>query len=290
MQSMTGFGRGVADLEDGRLVVEIKAVNHRFLEVRCRAPRELMAGETIVERMLRDHLSRGYCTVNIWYEGKNGGTTRLDQEALETHLNSLIAVGKKLDLCLADLVPTLAGAPDLFSSPHFEDESDFADSARLACERALTGLTEMRKLEGHEMSKTFSTILTDIEKQIAKLEKLTEKWPGIALERTQERLDALIENAEINIDPSRLAAEAAILVNKADVTEEITRMGSHLVQAQQLLTSKVPIGRKAEFLIQEMGREVNTVGSKAVLPEINILVVETKTGLEKLRELAQNIE
>lgn len=275
---------------EGRVVLEIKSHNHRFLEVRARAPRELLAGEVLVERLLQDRLSRGYCTVNLWYEGRLGGSTAIDKGALKSHLDSLIEVGNERELCLADLIGVLAGAPDLFVTPRVEDEDELATAITDAFEQAIESLSGMREAEGRIMAEDFAARIESLRKGVAELERLAETWPKIALERLKKRLKMLVEDKDTGLDPARLATEAAILADRSDISEELTRLASHLEQMETLADSNVPVGRKAEFLIQEMSREANTIGSKTAQPEINSIVIEIKSDLEKMRELAQNIE
>ncbi|MCP4199636.1 MAG: YicC family protein [Proteobacteria bacterium] len=290
MHSMTGFGRGSAAFGEGRIVIEIKSVNHRYLEARSRAPREFLTAESLVERLIRKKLSRGFCTVNIWYEGNRGGTTAIDKEALKNHLESLIAIGNEMELCLADLVPVLASSPDLFTTPRIDDEEAFNKSVNAAFTKAIEKLIAMRNVEGDAMSDDLKHRHGLICDQVKALEKETSCWPAIALTRIKERLKVLLEDKDISLISGRAEAEAAILVDRGDVTEEITRLKSHCDQMAALFETQEPAGRKIEFLIQEMGREINTVGSKTAMPEITPRVIDIKAELEKMRELAQNIE
>jgi uncharacterized protein (TIGR00255 family) len=286
---MTGFGRGSAELGDGRVVLEIKSVNHRFLEIRTKAPRELLSGEVMVEQLLRRNLARGFCNVNLWYEGNVGGMTAVDKRALKAHLESLVEVAGETELCLTDLVPVLAGAPDLFATPLVEDEEQLARAIETAFLQASDALIGMREAEGGAMAKEFSKRLDDIKKSVSRLGELAGKWPKTAFERIRERL-ALLGDGGLDLNQGRMEAEVALLVERADITEEITRLKSHITQAASLVRVDQPVGRKAEFLIQEMGREANTIASKTQSPEISALIINLKTELEKMRELAQNVE
>jgi len=292
MHSMTGFGSGKAALGDGFVVVEIKTVNHRFLEIRSRSPRELLAGEALVERLLREKLDRGYCMVNLWYEGSMGGSTAIDRGALRTHLDSLVEVAKEKDLVLTDLVSVLAGAPDIFTTPRIEDEALLEKSIREAFEQAAETLTAMRTTEGAAMAKKIGFLITRLSTQVTRLSEACTEWPKEALTRLRERISLLIKDIEIDVelDQGRLSSEAALLADRADVTEEITRLLSHISQLSTVITQEGPIGRKVEFLIQELGREANTVASKTALPIVAESVIEIKADLEKMREIAQNIE
>ena len=290
MHSMTGFGSGKAELGDGYVVLEMRTVNHRFLEVRTRAPRELLAGEAMVERLLRQRLHRGYCLVNLWYEGSLGGSTAIDRGALKSHLESLVEVGADKELCLTDLIPVLAGAPDIFTTPRVEDEETLEKAIETAFEQAVEGLIAMRASEGEAMTSELRALSKGLEKRVKELKKLSASWPGIAFKRLKERLAALLADGDIEMSSGRLEAEAATLADRADVAEEVTRLESHIGQLNATIGSPKPMGRKIEFLIQEMGREANTVASKTAIPEVSTIVIDIKTDLEKMRELAQNIE
>ena len=290
MHSMTGFGRGSADFESRRVVLEIKTVNHRFLEVRCHAPRELLAAETHVERLLRKKLNRGYCTVKLSYEGSMGGATEVDKGALKAHLESLVEVGKDMELCLADLIPAISSAPDLYRTPEAKDEKALLHAVEKAFEQAAKGLVKMRKSEGEQMAGQLAENLKGAQELLGNISKLADDWPQLARDRLLKRIDALTQGVEKKLDEGRLESEVALLVDKADVTEEITRLKSHCDQFQDLVGSDGAIGRNLEFLIQEMGREVNTIGAKTALAEMANHVVEFKTTLEKMREMSQNVE
>lgn len=290
MQSMTGFGRGSADFESGRVVLEVKTVNHRFLEVRSHAPRELLAAETHVEKLLRQKLSRGYCTVKLSYEGSLGGTTELDKRALKAHLEALVDVGKDMELCLADLIPAISAAPDLYRTPEPRDERALVHAVEAAFEQASAGLIQMRKTEGDKMAAQLISFLESMRGVVNSIAELAENWPSLARDKLLKRIDNLLAGSNQKLDEGRLEGEVALLVDKADVAEEITRLGSHCDQFGNLLETEGPIGRNLEFLIQEMGREANTIGSKTAMAEMANLVVESKTLLEKMRELSQNVE
>ncbi len=290
MRSMTGFGRGSAEFDVGRVVVEIKTVNHRFIDVRSRALREFIAGDALVERLIRKRLNRGYCTVNIWYEGSIGGSTVIDKGALVTHLKSLVEVGKEMDVCLTDLVPVLASAPDIFTTPRAEKDTILEAAIEAATEVALSGLVKMREKEGHLMAAQLKKHFAALGGIIDEIERFVETWPDIAFSRMRERLRVLLADSKHKLDPGRVEAEAAVLVDRSDVTEEITRLKSHCEQMATLMETDEPVGRKAEFLLQELGREANTVGAKVAMSEVPALVINLKAELEKMRELVQNIE
>ena len=292
MRSMTGFGSGKAPFGDGFVVLEVKTVNHRFLEIRSRSPRELLVGEALVEKLIRSRLHRGYCMANLWYEGSLGGSTTIDKGALTSHLDNLAAVAESRELCLTDLVPVLAAAPDIFSTPRVEDEAILTAAIRSAFEDAAATLVEMREAEGNAMAEELTHLAEGLATRVSELDEACRQWPKLALMRLKERLTSLMSDIEldVSVDQDRIASEAALLADRADVTEEITRLNSHLQQLASAVTTDGPIGRKLEFLIQELGREANTIASKTSLPQVSSAVIEIKADLEKMREIAQNVE
>jgi uncharacterized protein (TIGR00255 family) len=290
LMSMTGFGRGSAPFGKGRLVLELRTVNHRFLEVRSRAPRELLAAESLIDSLLRTTIHRGHCTMHISCEGPGGGASRIDERTLETYLEQLIQVGSRHGLCLADLVPILSAAPDLFVLPADTAPKEIETAVTAAFAEAAEGLLAMRRAEGQAMAAVFETLLAEIRDAIERLAGLAAGCAGALLDRSRERIAALLAGTEVALDPRRLEAETALLADRADVNEEIARLRSHCRQLEQLLDAGKPVGRKIEFLIQEMGREANTLGAKAALGELTHQVVELKALLERQRELAQNVE
>ncbi len=290
LMSMTGFGRGNAPLAGGCLAIEVRTVNHRFLEVRSRAPRELLAAESLVEKLLRKTIRRGYCTVHLSCEGPGGGAARIDERALGIHLERLIRIGQGHGLCLADLIPVLSAAPDLFAPPVDTAPGDIETAVRAAFAEAADGLLAMRREEGRAMADELRNLLAGTRGIVERIAGLAEDQPSAILERSRERIAALLAGTDIAMDPRRIEAEAALLADRADVSEEITRLRSHCRQLEETIGGDAPAGRRLEFLIQEIGREANTLGAKISLGEVTHLVVDLKAALEKQRELAQNVE
>lgn len=290
MRSMTGFGMGSAPLGGGRLVLEIKTVNHRFLEIRCRSPRELAAAEPLVERLVRAALNRGHCTVGLTFEASSGGIAKLDGRALAAHLAELQAVAEKTGVPLSSLVPILTTAPDIYSLPVFDDPEALARAVEAAFAPAIGRLVAMRESEGRAMAAELSSRLTELRVALRSLAELAERHASSLLSRMRLRVSALLEDSGAALETGRIESEVALLADKADISEEIARLKSHCDQMSHLLADSEPVGRRLDFLIQEMGREANTAGSKAAFAELTHVVVEFKAALEKMRELVQNVE
>ncbi len=290
MQSMTGFGVGKAPYGQGHVTIEIRSVNHRFLELRIKAPREIAPAEPLIENLVRKKLSRGYCTINVYHDGTPGSSATLDAPSLKKHLQALIGVAKEMEVCLTDLVPVLSNAPDLFITSDSCDPDTLNEAVRTALVPALEGVIKMRKAEGRSMGKEIAKHLEGIASMVAQIEGLAQEHAAAAFESLKQRLDAIVVDGELAMDRGRLETEAALLVDKASIDEEIVRLQSHCDQMGTVLGSKKSSGRKMEFLLQEMVRETNTIGAKASMAEIAHIVVEIKTTLEKIREMVQNIE
>lgn len=290
MQSMTGFGRGVCELGDGRVVLELKSVNHRFLEIRCHSPKETLRGEALIEKEIKKTLGRGYINVHLWYENTRGSASALNRGALAAHLGSLIEVGEEFELCLSDLIGVLAGAPDLFVPFPVLEESVVDKAIETALQNALGQLLKMRREEGRAMVLKCREHLDLVNTHVDELGGYVKEWPKQARQKLEARLNTLLGERSAELDPGRLEVEMAFLADRSDVSEELTRLQSHLRQMELLLDGSGEIGRKVEFLLQELGREIHTLGTKAGMSEVSTVVVGIKAELEKLRELAQNIE
>jgi uncharacterized protein (TIGR00255 family) len=287
---MSGFGRGSAPLGGGRLVVELKSVNHRFLEVRSRSPRELLNVEPLVDKLVRARLRRGHLTALVTLETVAGAATRVDDVTLREQLEQLRSIADEFELRLADLAPLLSGSPDVFHAEPVRDQRQLERAVERALGEALDALISMRDREGAAMAAELARLLETARGATADLERIVAGQPDLLLERARKRVAALLEGTDIKVDPARIEAESALLADRADVTEEIARLGSHCDQLSQLLGADEPVGRRLEFLVQEMGREANTLAAKAALPEATHAAVELKAEIEKIREIAQNVE
>jgi uncharacterized protein (TIGR00255 family) len=295
MRSMTGFGTGDCPIRHadgdgrGRIGVEVRAVNHRYLDVRVRVPRELGDLASFVEQLARERFMRGRYEVAVRVDGLTLGAAVLDLERAKAAYRDLcelrdeVAPGAEVPLSL------LGAVPDLFVSS-VERESDALRAAiRGAFERALVSLDEMREREGHLLAEDLMRRL-DTLRALARL--VTERAPEILdghRQRLRDRTERL--RTEVTWDDGRLEQEIALFAERVDITEELTRLESHCSQFQALLaTPSTPCGRRLDFLLQEMVREANTAGAKSADALIVHAVVEMKAELERMREQVQNVE
>ncbi|MBB2478727.1 YicC family protein [Bacillus sp. APMAM] len=288
--SMTGFGRSKKQQQGFEAIVEIKTVNHRFSEINVRVPRTLLKIEEKVKKTINEYIHRGRIEVFILLSG-NGGTTRklhIDWNLLDDYYQFISQLKNKYDLhSLVDLKDLLT-QHDIVSIEELEEENkDLEELVLLAVKEAIHNVVQMRTVEGEQLHKDIVHQLGLFQKC---LEMLTEYAPAV-VEQYKMRIEKKIKDYTAgHFDESRVLTEIAIFVDKADINEEITRLESHLLQFKNSLLLDGPVGRKLDFMIQEMNREVNTIGSKANDSKISSLIVEMKTILEKMREQVQNIE
>jgi len=286
---MTGFGRGVAETGAGRATVDLRTVNHRFLDLKLRATVAPALEEQIAAK-IRAGIERGSVSVSVHVARPSAvtGALRID-EAAAHHAHAMLRhLATTLGLAAPDLSLVLA-QPGVVQTGGDDADADAADAAILAAlDRALAQLHEMRQAEGAALQRE---LLSRLDELAALRDAIHSHAAGVTEQlhkKLQERVTRLVGDAVV--DPARLAQEVALLAERADITEELVRLGSHLDQARAFATGQGASGRKLDFLVQEIGRELNTIGSKSQRTEISTSVVEAKSVLEKMREQVQNVE
>ncbi|MGH7407289.1 MAG: YicC/YloC family endoribonuclease [Candidatus Methylomirabilales bacterium] len=291
LKSMTGFGRGEHATPRAHYRVEVQAVNHRFVEVRTRLPRRLSRLEHQIQREVQHRFGRGRFEVHLSERLLTDPprTIRVDRAAAREFVAAVRALQEELDLPGALSVEALASLRDLVSFEEPEEEAGAVwEEIRPALEQAFADLEAMREKEGAALSGELRHRLDLLERGLA---AVLARAPGTVAAyraRLQERVAALA--AGVPLDPGRLEQEVVLFADRADITEEGARLASHLAQFRDLLDTPGPQGRKLEFLLQEMHREVNTLGTKAADAAIAAEVVAMKAELEKMREQLQNVE
>lgn len=292
IKSMTGYGRAEGAAQGYRVLAEIKAVNHRFGEVVVRMPREYMLFEDAIKKAVLEQVSRGRIDVFVTVEKteQSARTVTLDEELavqLKAAADSLASrLGLADTIPLADLLrqPGIVTVSETVDSPE-ELESLLLRSVREAVQSLLT----MRLYEGERLAKDLTHRLS----KLGELGTLLAARSPIVVEEYKERLESRMREAlegRAFIEDTRLLSEVAVFADRASIAEELVRLQSHLEQFASILLAKEPIGRKLDFLVQEMNREVNTIGSKANDLRIAQHVVEAKSVLEQIREQVQNVE
>jgi uncharacterized protein (TIGR00255 family) len=290
VRSMTGFGSGEeAAPKGGKLVVELRAVNHRYLEVRVRASREAADMTALVEALVRERFPRGRFDAVVHAEGLTMSAPTLDRAKATQAYRELVQL--RDDVAPGEPVPLslLAAVPDLFVVPS-ASQLALKGVLKQAFDAAARDLDAMREREGAALARDVREHLARATKLVADVEA---RAPGAVLathERLRDRVAKLTSTAAGTLDAARLEQEIALLADRSDVAEETARLRSHCEQLGEVFHAEGPIGRRIDFLLQEMAREVNTIGSKSADVEMSRVVVELKVEVERMREQAQNIE
>lgn len=289
--SMTGFGRGEASGEGYQFTVELKAVNHRFLEVVARLPRAYGSFEERLRKTIQENVQRGRIEVfvNIAETGEKKRLVKVDKDLVLSYDKTLKELAIALKTEYETDIYRLAGFPEVLT---VEEPELNLDNLWKVCagalDTALAGFLHMRRTEGQKLTEDILQRLHILEEEIHKISDRAELVVLDYQARLQERLRIML--GDVALDEARLANEVAFFADKASVAEEIVRFESHLDQMGQALTGVEAVGRKLDFLIQEMNREINTIGSKANDLIIAQTVVTVKSELEKIREQIQNLE
>lgn len=290
-KSMTGYGRSKMIFDSREITVEIRAVNHKFFEFSARYPRQFGFIEDKLKALFSSVINRGKVETYISIVTNDGSdvSVAVNTPLALDYVSSLRSANESLGLTDDITLTQLFKIPDIFTVTKTEtDESELWEQVRETAAAALDGFLEMRKAEGERLKLDILTKLDYIERVV---EKIVERSPEVTdeyREKLYNRLKELLDDK--NIDESRLLTEAAIFADKTAVDEETVRLKSHIVSFRELLELDEPIGKKLDFLIQEMNREINTTGSKCSDLTITKMVVNLKSTVEKVREQIQNIE
>ncbi|GFE60612.1 YicC/YloC family endoribonuclease [Geobacter sp. AOG2] len=291
IKSMTGYGKGEAASDRGTFTVEIRSVNHRYGEVSVRMPRGFMALESDVKRAVLFLIKRGKIDVFIQWEEAMAGQSlpQVDTTLARAYFTTFNHLAGELGLLgQVPLSLVIAQKGVLRESSVTFEEEDYRDQLMSAVQTAVTALDAMRTREGEALAVDLSARRDQVAEWTA---LIRERTPVVVVEYRQKlktRLEQLLEGAEM--DEARLAQEVALMADRCDVTEELVRLASHFAQFDEALRLPEPVGRKLDFLMQEMNREVNTIGSKSSDAEITSLVIRVKAEMEKMREQVQNVE
>jgi len=289
--SMTGFGRGEATGDGATVTVELRTVNNRFLEVTTRLPRSLSLRENDLKELIRRKISRGKVSVNvnIEREGIASAGLEINTAAAKAYYSLLVQLRKTLRLREAVKLQHMLQFSEIFEQRESggTDEKEWA-VVQESLEIALGVLAEMRRAEGGELERDFRTRIAFLDDKLGQIERLSAEQIPAERIRLRERVTQIVEKTPV--DEGRLEMELALLADRLDVTEECVRFRSHNKFFLEALALPDPAGRKLNFLIQEMNREANTIGSKSNDTEITHIVVNMKEELEKIREQLQNIE
>ncbi|BCB03298.1 YicC/YloC family endoribonuclease [Bacillus sp. KH172YL63] len=288
--SMTGFGRSKVDSDQHTVTVEMKSVNHRFNECYIRMPRQLMKIEEKIKKQVSRFVKRGKVDIFITISGEGlvHKNLHIDWKLIQDYYQLVNKVKETYSLQDEVQLSHLLTREEFIVVEEMEDENEELELLVLkAVNKASMDLREMRENEGKLLKEDFLSHLRHFENSVVELKKHAPEVVRQYRERLRKRI---VEYNEMPFDESRLLTEVAVFADKSDITEELTRLESHIQYFHSALTGEGPVGRKLDFMIQEMNREVNTIGSKANDSFIATIVVELKSTLEKLREQVQNVE
>ncbi len=289
MKSMTGFGIGEAPLGRGRLLLELRSLNHRFLEVRVRLPPELFDQASFLEQLAREKLTRGRFDIAVRLEGEALPPPAFGVDRVRAAYRALLALRDELAPGTEVPLTAVTSLPDVVTLTTYDAEPVRA-ALRTALHSANARLIVMREQEGDALARELGQRLQNARLLQQSIATGCAGRVDAYRVRLRERLERLLADASIRLDPHRLEVEVAVLADRSDVTEELVRLESHFVQLSRLLDSSEPIGRRLEFLLQEVSREAHTIGAKSQDASLSHLVVELKAEIERMREQVQNVE
>jgi uncharacterized protein (TIGR00255 family) len=293
IRSMTGYGKAEAVLAGKKFLIEMKSVNHRFLEISLRMPGMLLPLESEIKKKIGERFSRGRIEVTIRVDGngisENENRFTLNLPLARNYYALLNQLKEEFHLSDEITMSMMAGFRDAFvSAESVSDPTSWWEGISSILDEAIRLLAEMRIKEGESLNRDLSSRLDMIARF---LDQITDRAPRVVLEYQRRLTDRIRElTSGVLVDETRLLQEVAIMAEKSDITEEIIRFRSHIEQFTELLMGNDAAGRKIDFLIQEMGREINTIGSKSGDVEISRNVIDIKSELAKLREQVQNLE
>ncbi len=290
--SMTGYGKAEGELGTRKVSVEISSVNHRYLDLSIRMPRMLTYLEEEVRNIIRQNVARGKVDINILISSKEDEDIEIvvNEPLAAEYLRATKELSEKFginnDIKMSDLISISELITVKKKVGNLEETENLIKST---VEEALVSLKNMRIKEGDNLKLDLLDKNQLLKQEVAKIKGMSLGLVDYYRERLQNRIERLI-GEKVNIDDARLAMEVAVLADKSSIDEEITRLSSHFNQLEEILNEGGPVGRKLDFLMQEMNREVNTIGSKANDYQITKIVVLLKTEIEKIREQIQNLE
>ena len=291
IRSMTSFGR--SNSEEGKkrvFTVEMKSVNSRYLDVNIRMPKSIISLEEEIRKMISNSLNRGKVDVfiNIKNYNEGAGVPKVDINLAQGYLQCLKEIEEKLNIKNDISVMQIARFPEVITMIEEEDKIDeIWEELKPLISSSLDMMINMREVEGEKLKEDILIKINQIEDLVSKVEEFADSIPKVFKQKLEERLKDLLGNVEV--DENRIATEVCILADKATVDEEIIRLNSHINQVRETLKLNEPIGRKLDFIVQEMNRETNTIGSKSSDIKMTNIVIDIKNILEKIREQVQNI-
>lgn len=290
MKSMTGFGRANYE-NDGRMYnIEIKSVNHRYCDISVKLPRSISYLEEKIKKEIASNISRGKVDVLITFENNSakGKDIKINKELAKIYIEELRKLANENGINDNIPVTEISKFPEVLVIQNVEDEEIIWKEVSLCLKDAINNFIAMREQEGNKIKEDLKNRLSTIKQKVSKISEYSTGLVEEYVVKLETRIKEILKTDIV--DKERLNQEIVIYADKCSVEEELTRLESHITQFNNMMEENIPVGKKIDFLIQEMNREINTIGSKSGSLEITNLVIETKTELEDIREQIQNIE
>lgn len=292
IKSMTGYGKAQLNIESREYQVEIKSVNHRYADINVKMPRTLFGFEETIKKQISEKIKRGKIDVFITFENNSqeGKIVNINQELANIYIEQLKKLASQANISSDIQVMDIAKLPDVLNIKMDDNDEKIKNELTKTVEEAINKICEMKEIEGKKIAEDLSKRIIKIEEKIKEISKKSTGLIEDYVVKLEKRIKEILKTEEV--DETRLAQEVVIYADKCSVEEEITRLSSHIYQFKNILNNpeKETIGKKLDFIIQEMNRETNTIGSKANNLEITDAVIDIKTELEDIREQVQNIE
>ena len=290
IKSMTGYGKSNMSKNLREYQVEIKSVNHRYLDVSVKMPRSLSYLEEEIKKAVSSKLTRGKVDVFITFNNNSleGRDIKINTEIARMYIKELRNLAESEGIVADIPVTEISKLPDVLTIQNNQDDETIKNELLEVSSKAIDNLVDMRKVEGEKIAQDLLIRIQDIEEKVKKISSLSTGLIEEYVVKLNTRIKELLQDQEI--DEARLAQEVVIYADKCSIEEEVTRLNSHIYQFRELLQTNEAVGKKIDFMIQEMNRETNTIGSKANNLEITNEVINMKTQIENIREQVQNIE
>lgn len=290
IKSMTGFGRGKLEVDGREYIIEIKSVNHKYSDISIKMPRNFSFVEDEIRKEINKNISRGKIDVNILYlnNGNKQEKVIINKALAKNYINEIRQLINEADVNSSINIMEIIKLPDVLNIQSEESEEQITKEIKQVLNIAIEEFLKMREKEGETIYQDLVNRIDDVNINVEQILRLSTGLIEEYIVKLKKRIEEILKN-EI-IDENRLAQEVVIYADKCSIEEEITRLKSHIQQFKELLDIKEPVGKRLDFLIQEMNREANTIASKSTSIDITNIVVELKTQIENIREQIQNIE
>ena len=290
IKSMTGFGKSKLIKNNREYQIELKSVNHRYLDITIKMPKQLTYLEDTIKKQISSKIHRGKIEVFVSLQDNNQETKKitLNKEIAKIYISQLKELAEENEIKSDIQVIDIAKLPDVLNIATEEDDETIKQDIIEVTNKAVEQLIQMRTFEGNEIAKDIENRIQNINEKIIQISTISTRLIEEYVVKLEKRIEEILKTEEI--DKNRLAQEVVIYADKSSIEEEVTRLKSHIIQLKELLNGEGTIGKKIDFIIQEMNRETNTIGSKANSLDITNAVVDIKTELEDIREQIQNVE